>query len=241
MADIMKQIAEADLPENEGQETAGEAGPEEKGEPEELLELLKEFGLDRKFRSLKDALKAYVELEKKFSKDAQEKARLKKELEELRRLTQPQPQQQKDEELEETFLERFYEKPRTVVDQRIDERVRQYLEPMLHRLLRLEYRNTVQELQSTYPDFNQYTDDIAEIIDTMPQILQAPNGLELAYRLAKARRLEQEIPKVREQAREEGERRAAEKQAARVGGTGPRRVEKEPTPEEEVLQRILKA
>ena len=103
------------------------------------------------------------------------------------------------------------------------------------------YNRQAQALAAKYKDFNDYADAMVEVLRQYPEIASHPNGLEIAYRMAKAAKLEAELPKLAEKAKEEGEKAAIEKQAARMPGSSARKTEKPKDPEELIKEAVFGA
>ena len=228
--------------ENEqGQEDAQEtAAPEQEGEPQNAeAELLRKYGLD-KFKTVEDALKAYKELEKKLGRDAEEKAALRRELEQIRQLLQPKEQAAEGPDAEkwiESFMERGPEAVVEIVERVLAER----LAPIQQYLTQDWYQREAQRFMAAHPDAAEYREEMQRVLEEYPEIATHPKVYEIAYHIAKARRLEEKLPKVAEEAKEEGKKAALEKAAARLPGSATRRAEKEKSPEEVIRETVFGA
>lgn len=220
----------------EAQEGENEA-LEEQGEPQEEQEKL----ILGKFKSVEELAKAYKELEKKLGKDAEEKAALRKEIEEIRKLiTGPKDaKEQKKEDSPEDWLERFYSEGPKLIQHMVSDMLAQHLAPIQQFMTQEYYNRQARELAAKYKDFADYVEDMEQIFNEYPEIASHPRGMEIAYRLAKANRLEAELPRAVEKAQEEGKKAALEKQAARMPSSSGRKTEKAKSPEELIKESIF--
>lgn len=174
-----------------------EAPPEEKSDEEKLI-----LG---KFKTQEDLVDAYQEAEKRISRYGQYSSRAKKELEQLRgqvaqlqryvkEAQQPKKEQPSKEEIErrnQEWLDKFYDNPVEALDEVVQDRVKKVVEPIqkdyeMQRYTR-HYNSQVQEVRQKYPDFDNYTPKMQEIVQKQGQYLaNLPNAVEVVYNMAKA-------------------------------------------------------
>lgn len=222
-----------DEEEFDDEELNDEAETEEE-EPENEEEETEEETKKRyagKYETVEELEKAYKELEKKLG--SQERIARKKEIEEifaaLRGIKGPdkQPEQktEKQDELPdpEEWLENFYKEGPKAVDARIERKLQamlaEQLAPVYNFMTQMNYERQLQALSAKAEDLGNYLDDMGELISQYPEIARHPNGMELAYRLAKLMRGEAEVTEVKKKAKEEGRREAMEKLGARMPGS----------------------
>ncbi len=229
--------------EDEGQEDKeAQAAPEE-GEPQEEereldeAEFLRSLGLE-KFKSVADLAKAYKELERKLGQDAEEKAALRREIEQIRQLLQPKeaPPEEPDAE---KWIEMFMERGPAAVRDVVEEVLAEHLAPIQQHLKQEWYVQEAQRFMAAHPDATEYRDEMQKVLEEYPEIATHPKVYEIAYHIAKARRLEEKLPKVAEEAKEEGKKAALEKAAARLPSSAGRRAEKQKSPEEAIREAVF--
>lgn len=222
--------------ENQGEpQNEEEKNSEDKSEDKEA-EILRKYGLE-KFKTIEDALKSYKELEKKLGQDAEEKASLRREIEEIRQLLQPK---EKEEEPDaEKWIESFMERGPAAVKEIVETVLAEQLAPIQEYLTREYYQREAEKFAAEHPDIEEYREDMKQILEEYPEIASHPKVYEIAYHIAKARKLEEKLPKIAENAKEEGKKIAFEKAAARLPGSSTRRAEKEKNPEELIREAVF--
>ncbi|MBO8161335.1 MAG: hypothetical protein H0Z24_06825 [Thermosipho sp. (in: Bacteria)] len=97
------------------------------------------------------------------------------------------------EKLNEEFMEKFYENPRQhlaeFVKQIVDEATRPYKEKLEEQERKEYWNNLAQEFAKTHPDYLDYVEDMARILQEKSYLQYAQNPYLEAYKLAKAERL----------------------------------------------------
>jgi len=197
--------SEEEVPtESTGEEPVQEEAPVE----QKTVEEQKILG---KFDTQEDLIEAYQQAEKRISEYGQDGARARQELEQLRgqvsqlqqflyqqrQPQQPQPTAEEIEAKKQEWLDRFYENPQQALDEEINRRVRQHVEP-IQRERQIEqstkrFQQQVEEAKQRYPDFDDLQPQMQEIINEQGQYLAAlPNAVEVVYGMAKARNPQQQ-------------------------------------------------
>lgn len=192
-----------------------EVEPQVETEPELLL---------GKFKSTDDLAKAYQEVERKMHEQGQENSQMKKTNYEMQQqmaqvnqylqiLQQQQAQQVQQPqsshtqpmtpEQQEEWLNKFYDRPldalQEYVNEYVDPTLQKMVEPLQQKISYYEDTNKwneqIRNVASQNPDFNELLPDIQQIIQEQGEYLKnMPNTVEVAYNLAKARRVSS-IPK----------------------------------------------
>lgn len=89
------------------------------------------------------------------------------------------------------------------------------------------YRQQVASAKGKYADFDEFKDDVGRVYEEQPMLCGLPNGMEIAYQLAKARRTA---------STQAATQTATEKAAARLPGSSGARADKPTTPEQQFLK-----
>lgn len=211
--------------------------------PEEEEERMKEDLVRAKFNSKDDIVKAYRELERKLGSRDDEKEGLKRQLELAaqyiqtlaagRQQAQEAPEAPKEPEDPAAWLEQFYEHGPQAVDARVqaklaefEQRLQQRLEPVQQHLTQEYYNQQAMALAGKYSDFKELAPTMSVIYEKYPQLAGMPNGMELAYQMAKG--LKQTSPSP-----------DPAKQAARMPGSAGARTGKAKTPEDSIRESIF--
>lgn len=159
-----------------------------------------------KFKSPEELAKAYSSLEQFNTKTRQELAQTQQTTQELQaaiqqmqqqmQQSQVQPQVQEPElspeEMNEQLMNRFYENPMSVLNE-IKEQAKQELmqemapiqEQYQQQQQQQQWMQTVNDFASTHQDFQQWQPAMQEVLNSNPNIAQMPNGLEIAYNMAR--------------------------------------------------------
>ncbi len=198
-----------------------------------------------RFKTYQDLEKSYRELERAYTQTSQMNAEYRRQLEQLQ--SQQQPQQSSEINPDE-FYTKFWENPKQVLEPLIQDTVKKIVLPQLEPIIQERelsaVRNAINNFSSTHPDFEQYREQIAEIIEKeIPPSsnLPADKLLEMAYSLAKVRNLSA----ITEEAKNQGKQELLEK--TKTGfvesstGASMRTQQQEKTPEERIKESILKA
>lgn len=149
-----------------------------------------------KYKTIEDLEAAYKEAERNFHGDRQERAELRRELEELKAALH-KPKETSPEDLErrrQELLDRLAEEPDKVIEElaeRIAERkvqeLRQAYDPVV---MQQAYNLQVQHFMNAVPDAGEYIDAMLEIVQANPELAAQPDWLERTYMQAKLARLE---------------------------------------------------
>ncbi len=229
--------------------------PEEIEEQQKLENLRRKYGdnPDQMLRGLR-------ELEKRLGQMGTEKEQLRQQfamlqgyLQALPQIlgqqaqTQAQPQAAQPEEdekvlkdIEELYpgfnraLAKRYERTVAQALQNLQAQMVQQIQPLQQFVQQMQlmefYRQQVASAREKYADFDDLRADIQAIYQEQPTLGGLPNGMEIAYQLAKARRA------ISTQAATQA---AVQKTAARLPGTAGARAEKPQTPEKQFLNAIF--
>lgn len=232
--------------EGPGEDDAGHPSEDDQDEPPKRK-------YANKYDTIEQLEEGYLHAQRKLSERDEEKEELRQRLQMLEQLilSQQQPQRQgyqgyqqqaAPEDLDaepEDFLDQFYDDPVSVIDRRIERIIEQRLEQLNPTLNAVQqfmteqfYLRKASELAAKYPDFQDMIPAIQELGRKYPQLAQDPNGMELAYQIAKG------MHASKAQSQEEN---TANKKAARMPGStgGTRRTERQATEEELILKSIF--
>ena len=175
----------------ESQETPeGEVESEEEPEAQEKL-------FAGKYKTVEELEAAYKEAEKSFHGDRQERAELRRQMEDLKTALAPKKPNVDPEQYRQQLVERLYSEPDVVIaelaDQIADRKLQQALGPVMPVIQRQIMDSQVNDFMSTVPDAREYADDMAAIVQADPNLTTQPNWLEKAYLIAKVSRLEDRV------------------------------------------------
>ncbi len=193
-----------------------------------------------KYKTVEEMEQAYIEAQRSFHLDRQEKAELRRQLEEIKQAIHPKSEPDM-EKYREKLIERLYNEPDTVItelaDQIADRKVRQALGPVMPAIQQQIMNSKVQHFMTNTPDAAEYANDMAVLVQANPDIVKKEDWIERAYYQAKLARMEAKLSG--KENRERKERVTASKQAAQMpdGGKGDPAPEK--TKEEKVLENIF--
>lgn len=179
----------------------GEPDPVEPGEPERLFA--------GKYKTVEDMENAYLESQKNFHADRQEKGALKREIEEIKTLLvakppepQRQPSPQEQAQNTEILRQRLMYEPEKVIEEMAEERaksivdakLKEVLDPVLPSIQNMaradQINKQVQQYWVDHPEHKEYADQMAEIIAQNPQLMRDPNWIGQTYLMAKIADLE---------------------------------------------------
>lgn len=172
-----------------------------------------------KYKTVEDMEKAYLESQKDFHADRQDKAAMRRELDELRMMltTRPpeQPKQPTREEIEakrEELRRRLQYEPEAVIEemaaaraaeaeqralQKFEAQISNLLGPVLPSIQRQaqsdQLNQQVQQYWRDHPDREEYKDAMSEVITNNPEIIRSPDWIDQAYLRAKIASLESKI------------------------------------------------
>lgn len=112
----------------------------------------------------------------------------------------PQGQDELDPEamaqMNEEFLENFYANPMQAVMELADKIATKRVEPYQQRLdaasKAADMSKRVGDFQAATPDYNDYVEDMIQILESKPHLQDQADALEVAYKMAKADRLSQQ-------------------------------------------------
>ena len=98
----------------------------------------------------------------------------------------------------EQWLEQFYENPMQQVQQLAEQIANKKLEPIMAErdqyMKQQEVTNNIQQFRQEHPDMGEYTQDMVQIFNQMPELESHPKALEIAYRMAKGNKFDN-VPK----------------------------------------------
>jgi len=196
LSDFLQDHAKGEPTETEPQETP----VEEKTEEEKAI-----LG---KFKTQDDLINAYQEAQRRITEYGNvhaENTRAKAELEQLRgqvhqlqqwaqRAQQPRQTEKTPEEIQkenQDWLDKFYEDPMKALNEVVEGRVRQEVEPIQKEYQMQKavqhYNQQVQEARQKYPDFDEYAPQMEEIVKQQGKYLSTlPNAVDVVYSMAKA-------------------------------------------------------
>ncbi|TYO95133.1 hypothetical protein [Desulfallas thermosapovorans] len=205
--------------------------PEQDPEPEKLYA--------GKYKTVEELEAAYKEAERGFHNDRQEKAELKRQLDELKAMLTPKPKEQDPKEYREKLIERLMEAPDEVVtelaEQIADRKLQERLGPVMPVIQQQIVNNQVQQFMSAVPDAVEYANDMAAILQAKPDLINQPGWLEKAYMQAKIARLEAKVSKAT------GDDKAAQAAAAKQAAAMPKGGKGEPPKPETEEEKMRKA
>lgn len=208
--------------------------------PEEAEERMKMETIRAKFNSEDDLIKSYRELERKLGTRDEEKEWLRQQLDTTTRylqalapkLEQPQGEPEEPEDPA-AWLEQFYERGPEAVDARVQAKLEQFerqlqqqLAPVQQHLMQEYYNQQALALANKHSDFRELAPTMSVIYEKYPQLAAMPNGMELAYQMAKT-------SKPAEPSNNPA------KQAARMPGSAGARTGKAQTPEDAIRESIF--
>lgn len=106
------------------------------------------------------------------------------------------------------FYLQFTEKPLEAIEKLIEERAEKKIAPVMEYfegVKKMEYWNGVlQDFEKAHPDFPNYVQDVSKIIQSDESIRNSKNPIELAYKVAKADKLESKVRPLDQQLKDEG-------------------------------------
>ena len=193
-------IEEEPIVEEEPKEELEEEPAEEKPAEERLFA--------GKYKTVEDMEKAYLESQKNFHADRQEKGALKRELEEIKTLlvAKPEPQRQptphEQAQNAEILRQRLMYEPEKVIAEMAEERaqnivnekLREVLDPVMPSIQNMaradQINKQVQQYWVDHPEHKEYADQMAEIITQNPELMRNPNWIGQTYLMAKIADLE---------------------------------------------------
>ena len=162
-----------------------------------------------KYKTVEDMENAYLESQKNFHADRQEKGALKRELEEIKTLLvakppepQRQPTPQEQAQKTENLRQRLMYEPEKVIEEMAEERaknivdakLKEVLDPVLPSIQNMaradQINKQVQQYWVEHPEHQEYADQMAEIITKNPQLMRDPNWIGQTYLMAKIADLE---------------------------------------------------
>ncbi len=150
-----------------------------------------------KYKTVEELESAYKEAEKGFHGDRQERAELKRQLDELKEALAPKKPEQDPKEYRQKLVERLYEEPDTVINelanQIADKKMQQALGPVMPIIQQVITNNQVQQFMDAVPDAKQYATDMAAIVKANPDLMKRKDWIEKAYLQAKVARLEEKL------------------------------------------------
>jgi len=224
--------------EDEGPETGdpSEEDDRKEGSGEKLLA--------DKYKTPEELETAYVNLQKKLGERDTEKDEMKQRLQLLEKFIlqqQGQPPQGAVEAEPEPgdILDEFYDDPASVIDKRVGKAVEEQISKIGPALQSVQqfmteqfYLRKASELAAKYPDFQELVPVMSELGEKYPQLAKDPNGMELAYRIAKGLNVSKA---------EEEDQKRADKRAARMPGStgGTRRTERQLSEDEAIANSIF--
>lgn len=220
-------------PEMDTLEDAGEGNdrkPDDK--PAEKL-------LAGKYKTVEELEAAYKEAEKNFHLDRQDRAELRRRLDELKAALAPKKPEADPKERRQKLIERMYEEPDTVIaelaDEIADKKMQERLGPIMPVIQQQAINSQVQQFMARVKDAHEYENDMAAIIQAEPGIMRDPNWLGRAYLLAKTARLEARLA---DKTGDDPAKAADAKKAAAMprGGKGDPNI---PASEEEKLKKSI--
>lgn len=178
-----------DTPPEDGKKDGTEPKKPDEKEPEKLLA--------GKYKTVEELEKAYIESQKDFHLDRQDKAELKKELENIKKALEPKKPEEDPDKRREKILQRLVEEPEAVImelaDKIADKKVQERLGPIAPVVQQMVVNNQVQAFMSAVPDANEYAEDMAKIIEARPEITKKKDWMENVYLAAKTARLEAKL------------------------------------------------
>lgn len=157
-----------------------------------------------KFKSQDDLEQAYKEAEKRISQYGQQFSQNQQQIEQMQnqlqllqqfvqRFQEPQPQISPEEvhEKNQKWLDNFYENPIEALNEVVSRSVMQAITPLSQKIQYQEnvdrYNQQVSMARQKYPDFDNYMEQMQEIVKRQGQYLAAlPNSVEVIYNMAKA-------------------------------------------------------
>lgn len=108
---------------------------------------------------------------------------------------QQEPQVQQPQNWDEAGWETFYNNAPDVINQMIDQRLNQALQEQLQPIvMEREWNNQIQQMYETYPDFDNFVNDINALVQANPDKYANQGGLEEAYFRVKAEKASQMNP-----------------------------------------------
>jgi len=223
-----------DTPPEDGKKDEPEQKKPEDKEPERLLA--------GKYKTVEELEKAYQESQKDFHLDRQDKAELKKELENIKKVLEPKKPEEDPDKRREKILQRLVEEPEAVImelaDKIADKKVQERLGPIAPVVQQMVVNNQVQAFMSAVPDANEYAEDMAKIIEARPEITKKKDWMENVYLAAKTARLEARLA-----GKDTGKDKAAEDQKKAAAAAILKGTKGEPpaqeTPEEKLKKGIF--
>lgn len=159
-----------------------------------------------KFRSPDELANGYVNVEKAFSQKAQEASALQQQNEQLQaaleqmkqqigNVVNPQSQepQMTPEQMNEQFMNQFYENPTQSIQQMVQSMIEKAVMPQIQPIkqqyeeqqAQQQWSNNLNQFAVKTPDFEQWKPHMQQIMESMPNLYDMPNGLEVAYNMAK--------------------------------------------------------
>lgn len=242
----------------EGEAGATEEAAQEKEAPQQ--EQAEQQPLLGKFKTVDDLARSYQELERKLGTRDTEKEQLRQQIAMLQGYLQALPQivgqqvpqatqavqgqakaepdehdklLQDFEQMYPGITKAFEKRYERLLAQRlgeVDKKVAATLAPVQQFMTQEQYNRQALQLAAKYPDFKELAQDMMQVYEEQPILAALPQGMEMAYQVAKARRTV---------AATQAAQAATEKQAARLpGSTGPRAA-KPVDPEKQFLEQIF--
>lgn len=228
---------------NQSQEQDDNAQTEDSGSETEHLEDGAQDYAGHK--DVDDLVKAHKHLEAKLTQTAQENALFKQQLAYLQTLLQQQsqtPTQQQQEEVDpDEWLDKLSREGPAAVEEVVQKILGEKLQPIegfvSQQAQKQKFDNKFAELASKYQDFIELVPLMKEIGATLPgNLSQEPEGMEVAYQLAKAKKLEQDLVGKQKQKQQT----ETQKQAAGIFASASRRPSgNAPNPDDLIKQSIF--
>lgn len=117
--------------------------------------------------------------------------------EEIEEQKEPELTPEEIEKMNNEFYIKFTEKPLEALQELIDQEANKKVEPLRQYVEQMQqvemWKHNISEFEKQNPDFKDYVDDMARIIEEDEGIRTSKNPLEVAYKLAKSERLEQQL------------------------------------------------
>ncbi|MFA5383989.1 MAG: hypothetical protein WC364_04895 [Eubacteriales bacterium] len=147
-----------------------------------------------KYKTIEELEAAYKEAQRDFHGDRQDRAEMKRQLDELKAALAPKKPETDPKAAREKLIERLYEEPDVVIEEVAgkiaDRKVKERLGDIEPDIQQVRINNQVSQFMAAVPDAHEYDDDMATIVKANPEIMKLPDWLEKAYFLAKTARLE---------------------------------------------------
>jgi len=107
--------------------------------------------------------------------------------------TEATPTEEELEEMKEDFLNRFYANPIATIEEIATQKAQEKIRPFQEKEMVMEANQSIERFAQANPDFNELIPEIIQAIEERPYLQNNPRGLEDAYRIVKAGKLEQQI------------------------------------------------